>query len=216
MQSKVIVFAFPFIALLIISVAANVYSFNKLSDEESEINKQNTILLEKKEEEIANLKEELFASNNQVKAQKETTDNNNTDNNKAINSSENSAANTSMENLINSAYRFVDYTYNVNSENYATAKQNASNYMTDELVETLFSSDGIDESQFKLTTNVNDIEVYLNSQNDNQVIVNYNIEMDFGNGYKEKQNDFVLLHFVEENGLYKVKKIESINNIGGV
>jgi len=216
MRTKVIVLAFIFISLLVISVSANVYSFNKLSNKESEINKKNTVLLEKKEDEILSLKDEISTLNNQLKSQNETSENNNTGNSNESNSEANSLPNTSMENLVNTAYRFVDYTYNVNSENYATAKQNASNYMTDELVETLFSSDGIDDSKFKLTTKVKDIEVYLNSKNDKQAIVNYNVEMDFGNGYEEKLNEFNLLYFVEEDGVYKVKKIEAINNIGGI
>src|SRR3954447_10286527 len=201
MRTKFIVLAFIFISLLVISISANVYSFNKLSNKESEINKQNTVLLEKKEDEILSLKDEIFTLNNQLKSQNETSENNNTGNSNETNSEDNLLPNSSMENLVNTAYRFVDYTYNVNSENYVTAKQNASNYMTDEMIETLFASDGIDDSKFNLTTKVKDIEVYVNSKDEKQAIVNYNVEMDFGNGYEEKLNQFSLLYFVEENGV---------------
>lgn len=214
MQVKNLGLIFTLCIILVISFSANIYSFNKLSNEDSEINKVNIKLLEEKEKEIEELKEKIAVLENMPESEThhdgtEISEENN-------NGSDFSQQDKITKNLINAANKFIDYAFNVNSENYMTAKQNASRYMTNELVETLFPSDGLDESQFKSVTKVKNIQVYLNSKNQKEVIVNYDIETDYKNGYVEKRNDYVLLHLIEEDGFYKVTQIEPVNNVGGV
>ncbi|MGB6405901.1 MAG: hypothetical protein WBF39_00415 [Planococcus donghaensis] len=202
--------------LAVVSITANVYSFNKLSNEESEINKRNSLVLLQKEEELEKLKEE----NEILKTEKENTN--------IKQSSQSSKENeTSIEGievpevkeipeLENAAERFIDYSFNVNEENYATVKNNAENYMTDDMVETLFASDGISEEDIKLKTTVEEIEVFTANEDEGKAVVQYEITLDYGNGYKENLKPFVLLHFVSENGKLKVSKLQAINDIGGI
>lgn len=209
MQAKYLSIMVTLGIVLVLSLSGNIYSFKKLANNESERHERYAKLLEEKEKEISDLQQEVLALENQPDIQ-------NGENTKKSDNGGYSSGNQSTENLKNTARRFIEYTYNVNSENYVTAKQNASHYMTDELTETLFPSDGLDESQFKSTTKVSNIHVYLNSEDDKKVIVSYDLKIDYKNGYVEKRNDFVLLHMVETGGIYKVKGIEPINNIGGV
>lgn len=199
--------------IIILSLSANVYSFSKLSNEESEINKRNGLALSKKDEEISALKEEMEI----LKTKKETASINETSDKKEevepINEEIEVAEITELE---NAAERFVDYTFNVNEENYATVKNNAENYMTEEMVATLFASDGISEDEMNLTTTVEEIEVFKTDADEGKAIVQYEINLDYGNGYKENLKPFVLLYFVSENGKLKVSELQAINDIGGI
>lgn len=199
--------------IIILSLSANVYSFNKLSNEESEINKRNGLALSKKDEEISALKEEMEI----LKTKKETASIKETSDKKEevepINEEIEVVEITELE---NAAERFVDYTFNVNEENYATVKNNAENYMTEEMVATLFASDGISEDEMNLTTTVEEIEVFTTDADEGKAIVQYEINLDYGNGYKENLKPFVLLYFVSENGKLKVSELQAINDIGGI
>lgn len=199
--------------IIILSLSANVYSFSKLSNEESEINKRNGLALSKKDEEISALKEEMEI----LKTKKETASIDETSDKKEevepINEEIEVAEITELE---NAAERFVDYTFNVNEENYATVKNNAENYMTEEMVATLFASDGISEDEMNLTTTVEEIEVFTTDADEGKAIVQYEINLDYGNGYKENLKPFVLLYFVSESGKLKVSELQAINDIGGI
>lgn len=199
--------------ITIISLSANVYSFNKLSNEESEINKRNGMILSKKDEEIKTLEDEIET----LKIANENTKEKNvikkSDEIEVI-SDENEVA--EITELENAAERFVDYTFNVNEENYVTVKNNAGNYMTDEMVETLFSSEGISEDEMKITTTVDDIEVFTANADEGKAIVQYEVTLDYGNGYEENLKPFVLLYFTNENGNLKVSEVQAINEVGGI
>lgn len=197
----------------IISLSANVYSFNKLTNEESEINKRNGMILSKKDEEIKTLEDEIETLKSANESTKEKSIIKESDENEVI-SEENEVA--EITELENAAERFVDYTFNVNEENYVTVKNNAANYMTEEMVETLFSSEGISEDEMKLTTTVDDIEVFTANTDEGKVIVQYEVTLDYGNGYEENLKPFVLLYFTNENGKLKVSEVQAINDIGGI
>ena len=203
--------------LMVFSVSANVYSFNTLSNEESEINKRNAAVLENREKEISELRKEVESLSTQNKESKteEITLENSEDQENTETENEQIEIKKISE-LENAAERFIDYTFNVNEENYATVKSNAENYMTKEMVETLFSSDGLDDAEINLTTTVDKVDVYTANEDSEQAIVHYEIELDYGNGYKEKLKPFVLLYFVIEDGKLKVSKLQAINDIGGI
>ena len=211
MDKKSILIFLAIIAVL--SVAANVYSFGKLSNEESEINKKNGIVLSKKDEEITSLKEqiEILKSKKETFIVKETSEEK-----EEIEQINEEIEVTKITELANAAERFIDYTFNVNEENYATVKNNAKNYMTEEMMATLFASDGISEDEMNLTTTVEEIEVFTADEDEGKAIVQYEINLDYGNGYKENLKPFVLLYFVSENGKLKVSEIQAINDIGGI
>ena len=88
--------------------------------------------------------------------------------------------------------------------------------MTEEMVGALFASDGISEDEMKLTTTVEEIEVFTANEDEGKAIVQYEINWDYGNGYTENLKPFVLLYFVSENGKLKVSEVQAINDIGGI
>lgn len=211
MDKKITVIMIAF--LFLISVSANLYSFNKLSNEESEINKKNALVLSSKENEVNELKEQIeILESKEVNSKTEKSE----EGQEGIDEVTEQLEVSNVSELENAAERFVDYSFNVNEENYALVKANADNYMTDEMVETLFSSDGISEEDMKLKTTVDQIDVFTSNVDENQAIVHYEIKLDYGNGYEENLKPFVLLHFVTENGKIKVSKLQAINDIGGI
>lgn len=201
------------VIVILLSMTANVYSFNKLSNEESEVNKRNGMILTKKEEEITGLKEEIETLNSRNEEKSIEKSNENVEETEPISEE---VEVKEISDLENAAERFIDYTFNVNEENYATVKTNAENYMTDEMVETLFASDGISEEEINLKTSVDNIEVFTANEDEGKAIVQYEINLDYGNGFKESLKPFVLLYFTSENGKLKVSELQAINDIGGI
>lgn len=195
--------------VVVISISANVYSFNKLSNEESEINKKNILSISEKEDEIAMLNEEIELLNSKSETIKEDVETNEKEEDMEVEVK-------NISDLENAAERFIDYNFNVNEENYATVKTNADNYMTDEMVETLFTSDGITDEEINLKTSVENIEVFTTNLDEKKAIVQYEIKLDYGNGFKETLKPFVLLYFTTENEKLKVSELQAINDIGGI
>lgn len=188
----------PLLILLILSTSANVYSFKKLANGTDE-SKQ---LLEKKDKEIANLEEMIVSLENDFKVsekEKITTDE--------------TQQNVSEEsNLINTATRYLEYAFNVNPDNYVTAKNNAHNYMTDEMIDIIFVSDGVDEDFYMQIKN---IKVYTTDTTNREVIAYYESEIEtYDTTYVEKNYNYVLLKFVEEDGKLKIASLIPINVTG--
>lgn len=201
------------IMVLVISLAANFFSFNKLTSAKEETNKQAKQLLEEKEQEIEKLNDEtsFFKKEEQDASGDEK-----------VEKVEGDVKETATENedeqtdLLNSAERFIDYIYNVTPENFAVVKQNAGRYMTDEMIQTLFPSDGINEKGSDLKTSATDIKVFREGEGDMQAIVSYNFELEFiSNGYKEQDSAYVQLDFEQDGGTYKVSKLTPITSMKG-
>ncbi|WP_156153492.1 hypothetical protein [Domibacillus robiginosus] len=205
------------IMVLVISVAANFFSFNKLTSAKEETNQKAKLLLEEKEQEIGKLNDEISALE---KEKQITAGNANTEKVEGEvkgTETENEAGQSGgQKDLVNSAERFIDYIYNVTPDNFAMVKQNADHYMTDEMIKTLFPSDGIDEKGSDLKTSATDIKVFMEGEGNKQVVVSYNFELEFiSSGYKEKDSSYVLLDFEQEGGTYKVSKLTPINSMKG-
>lgn len=202
--------------VLVISLAANFFSFNKLTSAKEETNKQAKQLLEEKEQEIGKLNDEVSSLK---KEKKSAASNGNTEKIKEIKgtATENEDEQSGKQkNLLNSAERFIDYIYNVTPDNFAMVKQNADQYMTDEMIQTVFPSDGIDEKGSDLKTNATDIKVFVEGEGDKQAIVSYHFEMEFiSNGYKEQDSAYVLLDFEHDGGAYKISSITPISSMKG-
>lgn len=205
------------IMVLVISLAANFFSFNKLTSAKEETNKQAKQLLEEKEQEIGKLNDEISSLE---KEKKGAANNENTE------KIEEEVKGTTMGNgaeqsgeqkdLLNSAERFIDYIYNVTPDNFAVVKQNADHYMTGEIIQTLFPSNGIDEKGSDLKTSATDIKVFVEGERDKQAIVSYNFELEFiSNGYKEQDSAYVLLDFEHDGESYKVSNLTPISNMKG-
>lgn len=194
------------IMVLVISMAANFFSFNKLTSAKEETTQQAKLLLEEKEQEIGKLNDEISS----LKKEK-----NSAASNKNTEETKEAEKPASPNNLLNAANHFVDYMYNVSPENFVTVKQNADQYMTDELAETLFPSGGIDEAGSDLRTSADNIKVF-GSEEDKQAIVSYDFELEMlSNGHTERDTAYVLFTFEDSGGTYKVSSIEPINNLKG-
>ncbi|WNS78828.1 hypothetical protein RRU94_02465 [Domibacillus sp. DTU_2020_1001157_1_SI_ALB_TIR_016] len=205
------------IMVLVISVAANFFSFNKLTSAKEETSQKAKLLLEEKEQEIGKLNDEISSLEKEKQSAAGNANTEKVEEEVKGTATENEAAQSGgQKDLVNSAERFIDYIYNVTPDNFAMVKQNADLYMTDEMIKTLFPSDGIDEKGSDLKTSASDIKVFMEGEGNKQAVVSYNFELEFiSSGYKEKDSSYVLLDFEQEGGTYKVSKLTPINSMKG-
>lgn len=188
-KQKNIIILITFFLFFVLSVSANIYSFQQLSEKKEKII---YVEKEKKTEEKTNGEGPISTEKNTVK---ETTDN---------------------EKKINTATRFIEFAFNIDSENYTTRKKNAQLYMTDTLYNRLFAESGIDPD-FKSETG--NIRVFT-TEKTNEVLVIYEVDVDT---YETKEMsdlkkkkftnqsiNFVKLKLVEEDAQYKVEALETI------
>lgn len=196
---------------VVISVAANVYSFGnrsevsnglrgKINQYESESKEKDKTISELKLQ-ISNLKKSDTGIVENEKSNEEA-NGNDQDNHE--------------DKIINTAYRFIEYAFDSNPETYVSRKKMAREYMTDDLFETLYSADGVDEYKQNLITEVERMNVYLNPENENEAIVHYVLNEEIpSSGYKETIEKYVTLKFISKNNQLKVSRIDSINNDEG-
>lgn len=206
-----------FMMILIISMAANFFSFNKLTAAKEETNEQAKELLKEKEQEIEQLNDKIASLE---KERKNASSNQDTEEIKegkgpAVEHKIQIEPSEKQNDLLNAGRHFIEYMYNVNPENFVVVKQNATQYMTGELAETLFPGDGIDETESDLQTRAENIQVFENEE-ENQAVVSYDFELKMlSNGHTEQDSAYVLLTFEDEKGTYRVSSIESINHLKG-
>lgn len=204
-KSLVILLSF----LLVISLVANVYSFSvndeKSNKAQSQLAKYERGLVEK-ENERASLQEELKANEVTAPIQDEEVE--------AVASE----SEIEPDKRINTAQRFIEYAFETRPETYATRKKLALNYMTTSLFETLYSSDGIDEEQQKITVTIKEATVFPNNQDEKEAIVFYTYEEKIlSSGYNEQKEMYVKLLFTVEDNQLKVAEIEPLENeYGGI
>ena len=198
---------------LVISLAANVYSFTLgdsvdagTPDESKEMEAQYESKLVEKENTIASLQEELTAK--EVAAPVETEE------------VEQAAPENEAEpdELINTAQRFIEYAFESDPESYATRKKLALNYMTENLYETLYSADGMDDEQQKIAIEIKEVNVFADGQNENEAIVHYTYNEEIlSSGYEEEKEMYAKLAFTVEDNLLKVADIKPLeNDYGGI
>lgn len=200
----------PLLIILAISLAANVYSFTK-EDEKgaatAEQVSQYEIELLEKEQTNKTLQQELNTAKAAAPAASE---------NETTTAPPDSEAGT--PDILNAASRFVEYAFETDPETYVTRKKMAINYMTDNLYETLYSSDGVDEEQQEVAVDIKKVNVYAASENENEAIVHYVYKEEIlASGYKEEKEMYVKLLFEVEDNQLKVAEIEPLeNDYGGI
>lgn len=204
---------------LIFSIAANVYSFgkrsevnnmlmDKLNQYEEEL-KKNEIVINDYKQKISNMEK---GNSEQINEEKT----NEKDNVKESETPDLSNQKTTENELINTATRFIEYAFSSNPDTYVSRKKMAKNYMTDDLFETLYLADGVDEFKQTISTEVGKIVVYLDLENNNEAIVHYVVDEEIvSSGYKETVDKFVKLKFITDENQVKVSQIQSINNDDG-
>lgn len=198
----------PLLIILAISLAANVYSFTK-EDEKgaatAEQVSQYEIELLEKEQTNKTLQQEL----NTAKAPAPAASENET-------TTAPTDPEAGMPDILNTAYRFVEYAFETDPKTYVTRKKMAINYMTDSLYKTLYSSDGVDEEQQEVAVDIKKVNVYAASENEAIVHYVYKEEI-LASGYKEEKEMYVKLLFEVEDNQLKVAEIEPLkNDYGGI
>lgn len=192
--SKIAVLLITTLIILILSISANFYSFNKLSTQQKE---QATAI---QDDELVTQK----SSTSTTKFQDVETE-------------DSTQANLNDEkSLKNSAERFLDFSFNINPDNYVSAKKNAKKYMTNELFEIIFPSDGIDPD-FKM--NIDNVQIFT-SDRENEVVAIYqsNLETYETKELSElkdkvvtnKSINYVLIKLEREGDEYKVNSFTPI------
>lgn len=194
-------FIVPVAIVLVISLCANVYSFKKLASRTD----THIDLLEKQAQEIKELKSTLstletvnVATENEVSNEEAT--------------STTAQIGNETSDLVNTTKRYLEYAFNVNPDNYMTAKNNAQNYMTEEMIDTIFVSEGVDAD---FSMQIKNIKVYTTDEKTKEVIAYYESEIEtYDTTYVEKNYNYVLLKFIEENDTLKIASLTPINVAG--
>lgn len=192
--SKIAVLLITTLIILILSISANFYSFNKLSTQQKE---QATAI---QDDELVTQKPSTSTTKFQDVETEDSTQANLND----------------EKSLKNSAERFLDFSFNINPDNYVSAKKNAKKYMTNELFEIIFPSDGIDPD-FKM--NIDNVQIFT-SDRENEVVAIYqsNLETYETKELSElkdkvvtnKSINYVLIKLEREGDEYKVNSFTPI------
>ena len=192
--SKIAVLLITTLIILILSISANFYSFNKLSTQQKE--------------QVTAIQDDELVTQKPSTSTTEFQD---------VETEDSTQANLNDEkSLKNSAERFLDFSFNVNPDNYVSAKKNAKKYMTNELFEIIFPSDGIDPD-FKM--NIDNVQIFT-SDRENEVVAIYqsNLETYETKELSElkdkvvtnKSINYVLIKLEREGDEYKVNSFTPI------
>ncbi|ANU28572.1 hypothetical protein [Planococcus versutus] len=204
---KHILFLVSFI--LLISLAANVYTFTKeeaTSNQEEPSSQTMTSELLEKEEQINSLKDQL-------KQQEESDDETESEEVPMNIEGDQDAAE-----IVNASKRFIEYAFESDSETYTTRKKMAKNYMTETLYETLYPSDGEDENLQDIVIDIKKINVFTDFESEDEAIVHYTYnEKIASSSYEEDHELYAKLFFIVEGNQLKVDRIEPLENeYGGI
>lgn len=184
-------FIVPVAIVLVISLCANVYSFKKLASRTD----THIDLLEKQTQEIKELKNTIstletvnVATENEVSNEEAT--------------STTAQIGNETSDLVNTTKRYLEYAFNVNPDN----------YMTDEMINIIFVSEGVDAD---FSMQIKNIKVYTTDEKTKEVIAYYESEIEtYDTTYVEKNYNYVLLKFIEENDTLKIASLTPINVAG--
>lgn len=189
----------PLFFLLMVSFLANIYSFNRLGISNEKVIADYEIVIEKKNDEIIELLTQIDSE--QTKKIDDHIVKEGSENQSPILEGEKS--------ILNIAERYLEFAFNSTPENYVTRKNNAHNYMTDDMVDLIFQSDGVDEDFYMKIKN---IKLYKNDDSTEEVIAYYESEIEtYETKNVEKNYNYVLLKFKEEKGITKISNIIPIN-----
>lgn len=184
-------FLFLVMFVLIISLTANIYSFNKLGNNNEEKNKIISDLQKENEKQKS-----IISKKNETSEIESGSKNNEIDNDK-----------TQQEIDENTIKKFIEYTFNTNEDDYVTRKKLAKEYMTDELFKKEFSEDSIDNDEMKILIEVKSVEVFLGS--DNNAIAKYVIKETKAQGeYEDEFEKYVNIELKDG----KVSNIKALSN----
>lgn len=187
---------------LLFSLVANIYVFSKRSRVNEVLNEQlNNYIIE-----INDIKEENTDLNKRILLAKNPKD---LEGISEVTESE-KIEDSFINEIDSTVKRFVEYSFNTNPDNYVDRKKLANNYMTDNLFETIYTADGIEESAQKVKLETGKVEVFINNESD-EAIVFYELEKELiQSGFKETVQNYIKVEVVKEDNALKVSRIEPL------
>ncbi|TCI20420.1 hypothetical protein [Exiguobacterium sp. SL-9] len=119
-----------------------------------------------------------------------------------------------MEELTTRAMRFVEYAFTITKDSYTTQKRQAKDVMSEDLTATLFAANGSDVGTFETT--VRDIEVFPSVSGEDCLV---RFEQDLlitETGYEETTQELLALTFESIDGRLVVTEMEDLTPKGGI
>ncbi|TCI33849.1 hypothetical protein EVJ29_13250 [Exiguobacterium sp. SH4S7] len=184
--------AYLFGVLLLISLAANVFFYQRAAPAASASNTSET------------------QNESNVSSESATPADTSTDTERIATSTEIER----LQELTTRATRFVEYAFTVTKDSYTTQKRQAKEVMSEELVTTLFAADGSDVGTFETT--VRDIEAFPSVSGDHCLV---RFEQDLlitETGYEETTQELLALTFESIDGRLVVTEMEDLTPEGGI
>ena len=184
--------AYLFGVLLLISLAANVFSYQQVT--------------------AVTRTSEASQTENEIVTPPESTSSEDTsvDTEPVVASTETER----MEELMTQATRFVEYAFTISKDSYTTQKRQAKDVMSEDLAATLFAADGSDVGTFETT--VRDIEVFPSVSGEDCLV---RFEQDLlitETGYEETTQELLALTFESIDGRFVVSEMEDLTPEGGI
>ncbi|TCI75682.1 hypothetical protein EVJ20_13415 [Exiguobacterium sp. SH0S1] len=119
-----------------------------------------------------------------------------------------------MEELTTRATRFVEYAFTITRESYTTQKRQAKDVMSEDIEAILFAADGSDVGTFETT--VRNIEVFPSASEEHCLV---RFEQDLvitETGYEETTQELLALTFESIDGRLVVTEMEDLTPEGGI
>ncbi|WP_031424727.1 hypothetical protein [Exiguobacterium sp. NG55] len=119
-----------------------------------------------------------------------------------------------MEELTTHATRFIEYAFTITKDSYTTQKRQAKDVMSEEIAANLFAADGSDVGTFETT--VRDIEVFPSVSGEDCLV---RFEQDLlitETGYEETTQELLALTFESIDGRLVVTEMEDLTPEGGI
>lgn len=188
--------------ILVISFLANVYSFKN----KDAVNQEYITSINELQKEIQNKNKEI----DQYK--KGTKDKISETKEEIVEEEKEEVIDNEKNPINNTVIKFINYAFSNDADDYVTRKSLAQNYMTEDLFDTLFSADGLNEEELIIKTRVEEVEVFLSYEDDEKLIVRYAInESKADDEYNETIVKYAIVTMEKENNEYKVSEIKAVS-----
>ncbi|WP_214764589.1 hypothetical protein [Exiguobacterium sp. s141] len=119
-----------------------------------------------------------------------------------------------MEELTTRATRFIEYAFTITKNSYTTQKRQAKDVMSEELAANLFAADGSDVGTFETT--VRDIEVFPSVSGEDCLVRFKQDLLITETRYEETTQELLALTFESINGRLVVTEMEDLTPEGGI
>lgn len=119
-----------------------------------------------------------------------------------------------MEELTTRATRFIEYAFTITKDSYTTQKRQAKDVMSEEFAANLFAADGSDVGTFETT--VRDIEVFPSVSGEDCLVRFKQDLLITETGYEETTQELLALTFESINGRLVVTEMEDLTPEGGI